>query len=361
MFKRRYRAILVMSLIIICGVLYIQAKKYIDKTSASTPAIYDTAFELLSTPTDSDVRMVVPCGDPIGIYVKAEGVMVISVGSVNDVSGQKISPCEGVLKSGDYITEIDGKAVGDKKELIDIVKASEGKRMTITVKRQGEQREVSATPACTEHGYMLGVWVKDDISGIGTLTYVDENGFVALGHSINDNDTGLLFSVSDGAIFKTRLVNIVKPTDSSPGKIEGMIDYTSGNILGRVEKNNCSGISGYLTADGARQMRDEEWMPVAGDEEIHLGTAYLVSGISGERVYYQIEIEDIDIADDNSKNMKIRVVDEKLIALSGGIVQGMSGTPIVQDGKLIGAVTHVFVNDPTRGYGICISRMLKQQ
>lgn len=361
MFKKVYRAVLVMSFIIICALIFASARDYIDKTNASTPAIYETPVEKsIKTPTESSVKMVIPCGDPIGIYVKSKGVMVIATGSIKDTAGNKVSPCEGLLKTGDYIISLDGFEIEGKKQLIEYVKNSKGKKIKVTLRRGEEILDVDVTPALTGGGLMLGVWVKDDISGIGTITFVDENGFVALGHSINDNDTGFLFEVSDGAIYKTKLLNVVKPTASTPGKLEGMIDYTSGNILGRVESNSKAGIKGYLTRYGADLSKDMEWMPVADDCEIHLGKAYLVSGISGERKYYEIEISDIDISDENCKNMKFVVVDRELLRIAGGIVQGMSGTPIIQDGKVIGAVTHVFVNDSTKGYGICISRMIEE-
>ncbi len=358
-YKRFLFLLLALDICLICAGLV----KYNDA--------YVEASEIKYTVPVSDMEeeeiWVVPSGEPIGIYVKSEGVMVIGMGEVTGEDGGKYTPCEGLLSAGDYILSIEGEMIDDKVELSDMVNACMGDSIDMTVQKKvnndsGEIKieTISVTPVKNQQGdYMLGLWVKDDISGIGTLTYYNEATFGALGHSINDNDTGDVFEISDGAIYKTNLINIVKSNRKLPGRLEGMIDYSSYNMLGRIQSNSGYGITGYVTNVGRQQLSYEEYMPVASKEEVKVGEAYLLSAISGKPTYYSIEITDI-LYDELAinKELQIRITDSRLIDLTSGIVQGMSGTPIIQDGKLVGAVTHVLVNDPTKGYGIFIEEML---
>ncbi len=366
MFGRLYRGFLVLCLTLIVCCIYFSLNNYYYAEEEGTEVIYDeTAANLKHSESlkaakinSQDKRLVLPCGNPVGIYVKSDGVLVVSIGKVSDLVEGELSPCKDKLKQGDYIVLADENEVKSKDELIDYVKASKGQEVKLTVRRGEEFIDVYVTPANTKSGYMLGIWVKDDVSGIGTLTYVNNDGFAALGHSINDNDTGLLFEISDGAIFKTRLVNIVKPADKQPGRLEGVIDYTSGCIWGRIQTNSNHGIYGYITEDGLNDLDNNEWVEVADDTDISLGAASIISYVSGEREEYRIEITKINYDESDGKNLEIKVTDERLLAITGGIVQGMSGTPIMQNGKLIGAVTHVFVKDATRGYGVFIEEMM---
>lgn len=318
---------------------------------------------------DEEEKWVVPSGEPIGIYVKSQGVMVIGIGEITGDDGQKYSPCSKLLEAGDYILSVEGEMIEDKVELANLVNQCDGKEVDMTIQRKGNDgldnitiETVAVTPVKSKTGdYMLGLWVKDDISGIGTLTYYDENSFGALGHSINDNDTGEVFEISDGAIYKANLISIVKSNRKLPGRLEGMIDYSGSNMLGRVQSNSPYGINGYVTNVGRNTLSYDEYIPIGNRSEVVLGEAYLMSSLSGETEYYSIEITDI-IYDSVEKNkeIQIRITDSRLVELTSGIVQGMSGTPIIQNGKLIGAVTHVLVNDPTKGYGIFIENMMNQ-
>lgn len=363
-YKRFLFLLLALDMCLICAGLV----KYNDA--------YVEASEIKYTVPVSDINeddiWVVPSGEPIGIYVKSEGVMVIGVGHVTDINGDKQSPCDGLIGPGDYILSIEGEMVEDKAQLTDIVNSSNGESLEIAVQKKQDEacdlvseniviETVAVTPVEDKNGdYMLGLWVKDDISGIGTLTYYDENSFGALGHSINDNDTGEIFEISDGAIYKADLINIVKPNRKIPGRLEGMIDYSSSNMIGRVEGNTGFGVSGYITNVGRNSLPYDGYMPVGHKSDVELGRAYLLSSVSGKSEYYEVEIIDIiDDAADTNKELQLRITDSRLIELTNGIVQGMSGSPIIQDGKLIGAVTHVLVNDPTRGYGIFIENMLE--
>lgn len=327
------------------------AKRF-DENSSSQ-AMYDDGIK-----TES-VHMVIPSGEPIGIYVKTEGVMVIGTTSFEASDGRMISPCEGLFQAGDYITQVDGYSIEDKNSLIDIIINSQGKTLKLKVIRDGAEKVIRVAPHQNKDGvYLLGLWVKDDISGIGTLTFIDEHGFAALGHSINDNDTGTVFSISDGAIYDTNLVNIVKSEAGKPGRLEGMIDYSKENIMGRVEENCQYGINGYMTKNGVDEYGGGEWLPVGKKEEACIGDAYILSAISGEPVYYSIKITDIDISSSaGNKGLQIEVTDQRLLEMTNGIVQGMSGTPIIQNGKLLGAITHVFVKDSTKGYGTFVENM----
>lgn len=310
---------------------------------------------------DQDVHMVVPSGEPIGIYVKTKGVMVINTGEIETKNGEKKSPCNNELIPGDYIVSVNGNDIEDKNDLITYVDKCNDEPLNLGIIRDSNNMEVLVKPMLNmENKYMLGLWVKDDISGIGTMTYYDENGFGALGHSINDTDTGKLFWISDGAIYKANLINIVKADSSNPGRLEGLIDYSASNVIGRVADNSAYGIKGNITKVGKKELNMSEWMPIAKKEEAHLGEAYVISSVSGKRCYYDVEITNIDISSNRgNKGIELVVKDEELLGLTSGIVQGMSGTPIVQDGKLIGAVTHVFLKDSTKGYGTFVEDMIK--
>ncbi len=305
-------------------------------------------------------QMVIPSGKPIGIYVKTKGVMVINTTILLNAEGNEISPCKGELLPGDYIVSVNGEEIEDKKHLIRMIQDSQGNVLNIKLIREGEIHHVRLTPVKSQGKYMLGLWVKDDISGIGTLTYVSEEGFGALGHSINDNDTGTIMSISDGAVYSTSLINIVKSDGNKPGRLEGMIDYSGNNIMGRVDANFEFGIKGYLTKKGRNTLLEGEWMPVASKEEAKIGEAFILSWISGEPEYYRIKITGVDIScNAGNKGLEIEIVDERLKKLTGGIVQGMSGTPIIQNGKLLGAITHVFVRDSSKGYGTFVQDMIR--
>ncbi|MBP3622399.1 MAG: SpoIVB peptidase [Lachnospiraceae bacterium] len=333
------------------------------KEYASSGGMKDTQLnnpESSNTNTQDKVKLVIPSGEPIGIYVKTEGVMVIGVTEIKNQSGVKESPCQGLFMPGDYIVGVNGEKIKDKNELTSIIEGSHGKALYMDVIRNNENITVTVTPVKSQGKYMLGLWVKDDISGIGTMTYIDEDGFAALGHSINDNDTGTVMSIADGAIYETTLINIVKSNGEVPGRLEGIIDYSKENIMGRVVENHQYGIRGYMTENGVDTLAYGEWIPVAKKEEASIGEGYILSCVSGKPVFYKIEITSVDISSSaGNKGLEIKIVDERLLDMTNGIVQGMSGTPIIQNGKLLGAITHVFVKDSTRGYGTFVENMME--
>lgn len=304
---------------------------------------------------------VIPCGFPVGIYLKTEGVLVIGSAKVVDESGNIMEPAYALLKSGDYIEEVNGISITDKEDLIHAVENCNGKEILLTIRRNGERIKVSLLPIKTGNGeYKIGVWVRDDAQGIGTLTFVTTDGkFGGLGHGVSDVDTGMLLDCSGGKLYETKILSIIKGEAGTPGGLSGIINYQEHAVLGEIEENTSQGIFGM--ADHALlQMAGYESMKIGFRQEVQTGKAYVRCNVGGTVEDYEVRITKIDHSPDNvNKGMEIRIVDEALLAKTNGIVQGMSGSPIIQDGKMIGAVTHVFVNDPTRGYGIFIENMLE--
>jgi stage IV sporulation protein B len=312
--------------------------------------VFDNLSELL----------VYPSGEPMGIYLKTDGVMVVDTGEFLDSEGAACCPAGGILESGDYITAIDGQSVSSKAELMTLVNESDGMSMEITFVRNEKEQKAYITPELSQkNGYLLGIWVKDDISGIGTVTFIYEDMFMALGHSVSDNDTGFMLRAAGGGVYTTTISKIDKGEISIPGQLEGNIVYKR-DLIGTVKENLSCGIIGELNMEYVEEnYKDSEKLYVAASDEVETGKAYLYSRLTGEPELYEIMIQEINY-DSDSKNLEIQVTDSRLLELTGGIVQGMSGTPIIQNGKLIGAVTHVLVDDPTRGYGIFIENMLEQ-
>jgi stage IV sporulation protein B len=302
-------------------------------------------------------------GRVIGIYEQTSGVLVLKTDSVSDASGVAVSPSENRVLSGDYICGVNGAAVTTKEELIDAVQENGENRLTLTLVRKGGQIDVAVDPVCSADGqYMLGIWVKDDMAGIGTMTYYTTSGsFGALGHGIGDGETGNLLEVSSGSIFNMRLMGIEKGQTGTPGELKGIIYYGNDNYLGSVAENDEMGIYGTLGDTCLREYRmEDDCFEIGYMQDIETESAYILSDISGEVKSYEIVIDSVNYqAADTNKGILFHVTDSDLLDLTGGIVQGMSGSPIIQNGKLIGAVTHVLVNDPAKGYGIFIETMLE--
>ena len=310
-------------------------------------------------------EQVIPCGFQVGIYLETNGVMVVGTARMADTQGKVVEPAAEIVRSGDYITAVDGIAIMSKDDLISCVKNCNGNAITLTVNRNGESLEESLYPVEVENGeYKLGIWVRDDAQGIGTMTYVKADGsFGALGHGVSDVDTGKLLEASSGKLYPAKILSIVKGESGSPGGLSGVIEYQESHMLGTIQTNCEQGI--YGTASDELYGLCEEYccdayMDIAFKQEVELGAAQVRCEIDGVIQDYQIQITKLDNSPGNvNKGMEIRVVDEALLQETNGIVQGMSGSPILQNGKLIGAVTHVFVNDSTKGYGIFIENMLE--
>ena len=307
-------------------------------------------------------QQLIPVGVPIGIYVKTEGVMVIGTGEFRSVNGEKVAPAEHILKSGDYVVKLNGTEVADKDDLITRIENGSGEAAILTIRRGEEYFDVKIDPVQDQtKKYKIGVWVRDNAQGVGTMTYIDSQGnFGALGHGINDVDTSNLMEMNDGTLYQTEIISIQKGTAGHPGEMTGMIVYSDDRILGDITSNSVRGIFGKCN-DKALALGTEEAMPIGLKQEIRKGPAQILCTVDGTTRYYDIEITDIHLDHDNvNRGIELKVTDSDLIALTGGIVQGMSGAPIIQNGKFVGAVTHVLVQDSTRGYGIFIENMLEQ-
>lgn len=307
-----------------------------------------------------DESMVYPAGLPIGIYVKTPGVLVIGTSDFIDEQGNPAMPAEHVLRVGDYILTVNGTPVTGKSDFVSRVAQSGGQVMVMTIERGGEQFDVAVRPVRDQdREYKIGIWIKDSAQGIGTLTYVDADGeFGALGHGVSDSDIGVMLELGEGALYRTDIIGITKGKRGIPGELTGIIRYTDSNCLGSVTENSASGIHGEVNRKLMEQITADP-IEIGLKQEVSVGPAQIYCNIDGEAKYYDIEIVDLDFDSQNiNKGITIQVTDRRLIALTGGIVQGMSGSPIIQNGRLVGAVTHVLVNDATRGYGIFIEEML---
>jgi stage IV sporulation protein B len=304
-------------------------------------------------------------GHVTGIYGKAQGILVLGTSPVETADGSYVTPAENLLFAGDYITAVNGKAVDEKEEFVQAVNEEGAAPMVLTLWRQEEQIEVEVTAAAAapeqENDYMLGIWVKDDMAGIGTITYYNESSqFGALGHGIGDGQTGELLRLSSGRLYFAEILQILRGKRGNPGEIEGVIYYGKENRFGSVESNTDTGIYGTLSQTYYQACsREDDAYPVGYKQELQTGAAVLLSDVSGKACSYHIVIDSLDYtATKSNKGIRFHVDDEDLLSLTGGIVQGLSGSPIIQNGKIVGAVTHVLVNDPTRGYGIFIEEMI---
>lgn len=303
----------------------------------------------------------IPVGVPIGIYVETEGVLVVGTGEFQGADGMSCSPGKNIVKSGDYVRKVNGVEIYEKEELIRMVEESGGEAVRLTVERNGEIMDLQIKPQRdVNNAYKIGVWVRDNAQGVGTMTYIDNQGnFGALGHGINDVDTSTLMHMEGGMLYETSIVEIKKGEVGNPGEMTGMIVYSDDRILGEIDSNSSRGIFGSCNSR-ALALGAEEPLPIGLKQEIEKGPAQILCTVDGSPKYYDVEITAIHLDHDNvNRGIELKVVDERLLEITGGIVQGMSGSPIIQNGKFIGAVTHVLVQDSSRGYGIFIENMLE--
>ncbi len=308
--------------------------------------------------TFTDEKILTVCGTPFGVKMFTDGVLIVGFSKINCIDGNRCPAVDSGLLEGDILKEINGKKVFTNEEVAEFIENSEGKILDFLIERNGSVVNISVKPEMLKDKsrYKAGFWVRDSSAGIGTITFYDPEtlSFGGLGHAVCDVDTGIILPFSSGEIVEAAITKIKKGTAGAPGELGGT--FTGNENLGTVKINNETGL--YGTLDYKIEGID---MPVAHKQEIYEGNAVILSTINGtDSAEYDIVIEKINLSDNNmTKNMIIKVTDEELIGMTGGIVQGMSGSPIIQDGKLVGAVTHVFVNDPTKGYGIFIENMLE--
>ena len=309
----------------------------------------------------SNSQYVIPGGMAIGIYMETDGVLVLATECIECIDGNAYEPAKNLVKSGDYIVALNGKEIDNKRALVQEVNKLETSEVILKLRRDKEYINVKMQSVEVKNDqYKLGIWVKDSVQGLGTLTYLTLDGkFGALGHGIHDSETNELIQIEKGSVYSTNIVGIQKGQKGEPGGLEGVIIYRSSNKLGAINKNTEDGIYGSISKIETL-CSDIDPVEICKKEDIRLGKATILCCVNDTVGEYEIKIKNIDsYTKDANKGIIIEVTDEKLLELTGGIVQGMSGSPIIQDGKIVGAVTHVLVNDPTRGYGIFIEDMLE--
>ena len=304
----------------------------------------------------------VPLGHTLGIKLFSSGVMVVGLSDIDSSEGDRSPAAQAGLKAGDVITCIDAVPVSSIDEVTALLDTADGSPLTVLARRDGRERQFTVTPAydTAEEAYRLGAWIRDSMGGIGTATYYDPatGTFGALGHGVTDVDTMLLMPISSGAVMYATVTGVSQGAAGSPGQLHGVFDVTA--EVGALTANTDGGIFGTLSCPALTD--DATAVPVAGPGEVSTGPAVILSNITGDRVEeFDVELTRIfpsGCAADG-RDYLLTVTDPRLLEATGGIVQGMSGSPILQDGRLVGAVTHVLISDPTRGYGISMEHMLQ--
>ncbi len=301
-------------------------------------------------------KQLIPSGESIGINIKTDGVMVLGTGEVIDDNGNSIKPWENKIKAKDIILEANGVKVNSKIELMNII--DQNTKLNLLIKRDNQTHnvEIDAVKSSKDNKNKVGIWVRDGTEGIGTLTYINPttSKFGALGHGILDVDTNELMPVATGNIFESRITTINPGEKGSPGELIGQISTVS---LGDVKTNTGNGIYGHYTSNTDNQQA----VDIGLKEEIKIGEAYILCDIGNGIEEFEIYVENVDLKSTDEKGMVIKITDQRLLSKTHGIIQGMSGSPIIQNEKIIGAVTHVFVQDPAKGYGIFIENMLNEE
>ena len=300
-------------------------------------------------------RSLIPSGEAVGVTVKTDGLLVTDITEVTSESGQSVNAAyRAGVKKGDRIMAVDGNILKTNEELASYV-INRHQKIVLTILRKNKHLNLMIEPVKTDSGYKIGLWVRDSAAGIGTITCIDKTTgeFVGLGHGISDVDTNEIMTIRDGNVLKCSITSPTKGEKGKPGELNGIF---SNELIGKISKNLNCGIKGKI--NNISNIVEYE---TAQKNEISTGTATIFSNVDGLGVKpYKVEIKKIMLNNKSGKDMIIKVTDNSLIEKTGGIVQGMSGSPILQNGKIVGAVTHVFVNDPTKGYGIFIENMLTE-
>ena len=307
---------------------------------------------------------VVPVGKLAGLKLYTNGIMVVGMTEITGQDGQKYKPHENTdIQEGDVILEVNGNSLSSSDDLMKCINECNGNEMTILCARDNETFEVKITPVKTSTGsYKIGLWVRDSAAGVGTVTFYnpDSGLFGALGHGIVDIDTEKLIDIQSGEFVTTKIINVIKGTSGEPGKIQGTVDNQK--TIGEIYSNTIFGVYGKLTDTEALDIDETDLIPVASRNDIETGAAKILCCVeNGEVREYDIEIKKLYLNNSsNNKSMLIEVTDEELLQKTGGIIQGMSGCPIIQNGKFIGAITNVLVSDPTTGYAVFADMMIKE-
>lgn len=305
----------------------------------------------------SEVKLI-PGGFPFGVKLYTKGVIVVGISDVETEKGSVSPAREAGLREKDVIISIDGEKVNTAKEVSEKIAQSNGKKLSITLNRKGVEEKIELTPAHSsgDNLYKAGIWIRDSTAGIGTVTFIDPrtNEFAGLGHGICDVDTGELMPLLRGNVVDVKLNGVNKGKVGDPGELKGI--FCHGKI-GELKGNTPYGVFGTLSSVPEQYKREP--LPIALKKDIKTGSATIYCTVGEKPEEYSAEIVKINPANTDTKNFVIKITDERLLEATGGIVQGMSGSPVIQNGRIVGAVTHVLVNDPTSGYGIFIENMLK--
>ncbi len=304
-----------------------------------------------------DEPVVTVCGTPFGIKLYTDGVLIVGMADVVTAAGGVNPAAAAGVRVGDTILSIDGKTVTTNEEVAACINACGGRAVTLRIRRDGVEFTVSFVPARPAEGggYRAGMWVRDSTAGVGTLTFYDaESGaFAGLGHPVCDADTGQILSIASGEIVPARIIGVKVGKRGSPGELQGVFE---GAAFGKLMHNAVNGLYGRLTAAPSDGLR----YPVAMKQAVKTGPAQVYTTVDGTGPrLYDVTIRQVRYAANDTKSMIVEITDADLLACTGGIVQGMSGSPILKDGKLVGAITHVLVDDPTRGYAIFAENMLE--
>ena len=318
------------------------------------------ALTILPAAAQASAASVVPVGRAVGIKLFSDGVIVVGTSEVTTAEGA-VNPAKACgLREGDIITHINSTEVDTIEEVTSLLQQLEGQSMSISAIRDDRTVQLTGHAVfCPEDNtYKLGAWIRDSMAGIGTVTFYcpDTGAFGALGHGVNDLDTSLLMPLDSGSILPASISGVKKGESGAPGQLKGVFEPE--NMLGELTSNTTVGVFGTMLNDS---WLEGEPVETAERNEVRAGSATILSNISGDAVEeYSIRILKVYPASDSDggRDYLIEVTDQRLLNATGGIVQGMSGSPILQNGKLVGAVTHVMVDDPTRGYGIFIGNML---
>ena len=334
-------------------------KKHRRRTAAWMAAIFCFSLSISPAWGVEETRTLIPLGKAVGIKLFADGVLIVDTSDLQS-GGDTVSPAEDSgLKEGDLILSANGEKIQSTEHMQYILQENGEDTMVLAVQRGGRTMEVSVNPVrCNDGTCRLGAWIRDSMAGIGTLTYYDPvtQTYGALGHGITDVDTARLMPLASGSIMETTVKAVRKGTQGSPGELKG--DFTVQRDVGSLQANTDCGVFGAVSDEDF--IDESRALPVASRKEIRTGAASILATVSGEETLeYAVEIDRLYAGEQPTRNMLIRVTDERLLSATGGIVQGMSGSPILQNGRIVGAVTHVLVNDPTRGYGIFIENMLE--
>ena len=361
---QRWAALLTAAAIVLLGAALLRpvgAGQREDGTQTAGGAVIDAARKNVQSPAAGKVGpLVIPVGRTVGIKLFSDGVLVVGLSDIQ-TDGASVSPAKEMgLKVGDVITHVNDHEVDTIEQMQSAIRTLAGERMTLKVTRQDKQLQLCGAAVCSEQGtYQLGTWIRDSMAGIGTVTFYDPKSavFGALGHGINDVDTAQLMTMQSGSVMHSSVTDVKKGLSGAPGELHGSFDLQ--RDMGQLYANTHAGIFGTLGDDSI--LGDGKPMEVARRSQIKVGPATILSNVAGEEVKeYQVEIMHLyPSMEGEMRNLMLKVTDPELLARTGGIVQGMSGSPILQNGRLVGAVTHVLVNDPTRGYGILMENMLE--